>query len=96
MKKTYIGEIIKTLLWRDLLIYALSVYIGTVMYNFFDSLVKHILLPGIKKIFPSHEILDSSTEEFNSNEFLSQSLNLIIACYLTYISIKFVQQVEPT
>lgn len=94
MKKTYLGEIIKTLLWRDLLIYALSVYIGTVMYNFFDSLVKHIILPGIKTLFPNYEIFESTNQEFNSNEFLSQSLNLIIASYLTYVSIKFVQRVE--
>ena len=94
MKKTYIGEIIKTLLWRDLLIYALSVYIGTVMYNFFDSFVKHLILPGIKKIFPNYEILESYNQEFNSNEFLSQSLNLIISCLLTYFSVKILQTVE--
>ena len=93
MKKSVLGKMIKTLLWRDLLIYALSVYIGTVMYNFFDSFVKNILLPTVNSIL-SLEFLETSPEELNYKQFLTEFINLIIACSLTYISIKFVQRVE--
>lgn len=93
MKKSFLGNIIKTLLWRDLLTYALSVYIGTVMYNFFDSFVKNIVLPAVNSVL-SLQFLETSPEELNYKQFLTEFMNLIIACSLTYISIKFVQRVE--
>jgi large-conductance mechanosensitive channel len=84
-------SIIKTLLWRDLLIYALSVYIGTVMYNFFDSFVKYVFLPLIHRVFPS-DLLETSSENLNFHLFLSESINLTIACFLTFYSIKIIQK----
>ena len=84
----FIQNVIKILLWKNILVYALSFYISLIMNNFFDSFVKDVFIPSIYKIFPL-QILDQA--EYNFKNFFKETINLSIACYITYISIKFVK-----
>ena len=88
---TFFGNVIQTLLWENLLVYALSFYISMIMYNFFDSLVKDIFLPILSKVLPSN-ILDNDKNTLDGLNFLKETINLSIACYVTYVSIKFIKK----
>lgn len=89
---SFFNDVIQILLWRNILVYALSFYISLIMYNFFDSFVKDIFVPILSKILPLEILKDEDTEnKLNYKNFLKQVINFSIACYVTYISIKFVK-----
>tara|TARA_Y100000992_G_scaffold152453_1_gene101667 strand:- start:11020 stop:11289 length:270 start_codon:yes stop_codon:yes gene_type:complete len=82
-------NIIKTLLWRDLLPLALAVYLGTVFQNFFKSLVSHIILPLIANITPFY-LGTISEHKIDYKELTIDTITLIIAIIIIYIFVKFI------
>lgn len=87
-------DLLKTLLWHDLLPLALAVYFGNVLKGFLESLVNHILVPLFDYIvaaaFGKLHLHDKDIIYFR--EFTTQTITLIIACVLLYCMIKILMK----
>ena len=82
-------NIIKILLWRDLLPLAIAVYLGTVFQNFFKSLVSNIFLPFVANIIPFY-LGTISEHKIDYKELTIDTITLIIAIVIIYIFVKVI------
>lgn len=79
------------LLKDDLLIISLSVYLGFVLQNFLESLVKHLIFPIINSVVPVN--LEKASFKINNvhielSEIIKNFINLLIGLILSYIIIR--------
>jgi large-conductance mechanosensitive channel len=81
------------LLKDDFLVISLSVYLGFVLQNFLESLVKHLIFPLINSVVPIN--LDEIGFNINNvhielSEIIRNFINLLIGFILSYIIIRII------
>jgi hypothetical protein len=92
MANTSIKSELKNLfLANDFLIVSLSVYFGTVLQNFLDSLVKNLFLPLLYSILPKHlqfTKIKFLNIDIELREIAISTLNLVIGILISYIILR--------
>lgn len=81
------------LLKDDFLVISLSVYLGFVLQNFLESLVKYLIFPLINSVVPIN--LDDVGFKINNvhielSEIIRNFINLLIGFILSYIIIRII------
>ena len=79
------------LLKDDFLVISLSVYLGFVLQNFLESLVKHLIYPLITSVLPMN--LKKANFKINNvdielSDIMQNFINLIIGLILSYVIIR--------
>ena len=79
------------LLKDDFLVISLSVYLGFVLQNFLESLVKHLIFPLLNSVVPVN-LEDVSFKinnvHINFSEIIQKFINLVIGLVLSYVIIR--------
>jgi large-conductance mechanosensitive channel len=79
------------LLKDDFLVISLSVYLGFVLQNFLESLVKHLIFPLLNSVVPVN-LEDVSFKinnvDINFSEIIQKFINLVIGLVLSYVIIR--------
>ena len=92
MAKTSIKSELKNLfLTSDFLIVSLSVYFGTILQNFLDSLVKNLFLPILYSILPKQLQITKIkflNIDIELREIAISTLNLVIGILISYIILR--------
>ena len=79
------------LLKDDFLVISLSVYLGFVLQNFLESLVKHLIFPLINSFIPMN--LKKANFKINNvdielSDIMQNFINLVIGLILSYVIIR--------
>lgn len=77
-------QIIKTLMWHELLPLGLGVYLGVVVQAFFESVVSTLVMPYFDLILP-----DDLGRSIYS-DLIKNTITLIIAMIILYIVVKVI------
>lgn len=83
-------QIIRTLMWHDLLPLGLGVYLGVVVQAFFESVVSTFVMPLVDLILP-----DDLGRSIYS-DLIKNTITLIIAMLILYIVVKAIIWRERT
>jgi len=79
------------LLKDDFLVISLSVYLGFVLQNFLESLVKHLIFPLLNSVVPVNlEDVDFKINNVHIkfSEIIQNFINLVIGLVLSYVIIR--------
>jgi len=83
------------LLKDDFLVMSLSVYLGFVLQNFLESLVKHFIFPLLNSVVPVN-LEDVSFKinnvHINFSEIIQKFINLVIGLVLSYVIIRIIMK----
>ena len=83
------------LLKDDFLVISLSVYLGFVLQNFLESLVKHLIFPLLNSVVPVN-LEDVSFKinnvHINFSEIIQKFINLVIGLVLSYVIIRIIMK----
>ena len=83
------------LLKDDFLVMSLSVYLGFVLQNFLESLVKHLIFPLLNSVVPVN-LEDVSFKinnvHINFSEIIQKFINLVIGLVLSYVIIRIIMK----
>ena len=83
------------LLKDDFLVISLSVYLGFVLQNFLESLVKHLIFPLLNSVVPVN-LEDVSFKinnvHINFSEIIQKFINLVIGVVLSYVIIRIMMK----
>ena len=83
------------LLKDDFLVISLSVYLGFVLQNFLESLVKHLIFPLLNSVVPVN-LEDVSFKinnvDINFSEIIQKFINLVIGVILSYVIIRIMMK----
>lgn len=83
------------LLKDDFLVISLSVYLGFVLQNFLESLVKHLIFPLLNSVVPVN-LEDVSFKinnvHINFSEIIQKFINLVIGLVLSYVIIRIMMK----
>jgi large-conductance mechanosensitive channel len=79
------------LLKDDFLVISLSVYLGFVLQNFLESLVKHLIFPLLTSILPVHlkkTNFKINNVEIDFSDIMQNFINLVIGLILSYVIVR--------
>lgn len=81
-------DLVKILMWHELLPLGLGVYFGVVLQKFFESLVNSIIIPGFELIIPKSWLATLDYGNIDLSDFIGTTINLLIGGLILYYVVK--------
>ena len=81
-------DLVKILMWHELLPLGLGVYFGVVLQKFFESLVSSIVIPAFELIIPKSFFSTLDYGNLDLSDFIGTTINLLIGCIILYYVVK--------
>lgn len=85
---------------NQVLIFALAIYVGSLLTKFFDALTRDIVLPLISPMAPSENgvskwIIQFGTIKLNIGDFIVQTVNVLLSFAIVYVTLPYIKEYVP-
>ncbi len=85
---------------NQVLIFALAIYVGSLLTKFFDALTRDIVLPVISPMAPSENgvskwIIQFGTIKLNIGDFIVQTINVLLSFAIVYVTLPYIKEYVP-
>ena len=85
---------------NQVLIFALAIYVGSLLTKFFDALTRDIVLPMISPMAPSENgvskwIIQFGTIKLNIGDFIVQTINVLLSFAIVYVTLPYIKEYVP-
>lgn len=85
---------------NQVLIFALAIYVGSLLTKFFDALTRDIVLPVISPMAPSENgvskwIVQFGTIKLNIGDFIVQTINVLLSFAIVYVTLPYIKEYVP-
>lgn len=85
---------------NQVLIFALAIYVGSLLTKFFDALTRDIVLPLVSPMAPAENgvskwIVQFGTIKLNIGDFIVQTINVLLSFAIVYVTLPYIKEYVP-
>jgi hypothetical protein len=82
---------------NQVLVFALAIHAGMILSNFFNAITRDLVLPLLSPVATEEAklIVQIGTIKFNIGDVIVQTLNLLIAFGVVYVTLPYIKDYVP-
>jgi large-conductance mechanosensitive channel len=85
---------------NQVLVFALAIHLGSVLSSFFHAITRDLVLPLLSPLASAEDgvsklVIQIGGVKFNFGDAVVQTINLLIACLVVYITLPYVKEYIP-